>query len=159
MKTAIAAILGALVGAGALWGIYKQNPPGNDELAAVRQQLEVASADLQQSKKSENRLREIVDELKDSATRPAFTDASGLPTPLAEDEGSEEEKKPNEMAELMKDFGNAKSELAFNTLVKQLGLEGGQLESFRAVFDEVSAKQQAAFGAMFTGKGRSRTSR
>lgn len=152
MKTAIAAILGALVGAGALWAIYKQNPPGGDELAEVREQLQIASADLQLSKKSEKRLREIVDELKETATTPAVADASGLPTPLAEDEG-DEEKKPNEMAELMKDFGNAKSELAFNTLVKQLGLEGAQLESFKAVFDAVSAKQQAAFGAMFTGKG------
>ena len=150
MNTGIAALVGALAGAGAIFGFYQINPPGANQLAAVEQELKNAVFDRDASQKVESRLREQVADLR--RERNTSSDlASITPTPKPPDpEDETAEKKDSPMAEVMKSFGKAKSDLAFKTLVARMGLEGAELEAFKASFDAAQAKREKAFATMFS---------
>jgi hypothetical protein len=151
MKTGIAALVGVLAGASAIFGFYQINPPGTEQLSAVEQELKDAVFDRDASQKVETRLRKQVAELrreKQSAVELADTTSPVPETPDPTDEATKKEESP--MAEVMKSFGKAKSDLAFKTLVARMGLEGAELEAFKASFDAAGVKRQEAFATMFS---------
>ncbi len=154
MKIGILTLLGALVGAGVMFGIYRTYPPGADDLAELQQELANAQFDRDASRKVEIRLRQQVTDLRRSAAAQLAATISTPATSAAMDASGNKPKADGEkssMSEVMQSIGKAKSELAFRTLVDRLGLEGESLEAFTAVFEAARTQRQEAFTNMFRG--------
>ncbi len=147
MKTVIVALLGALAGAGVVAGFYQLYPPGAAEAETLRQELADARFDRDTSLAAEARLRERLAELRNENAALAVAPPVPPPEPVADAEGDEGEESP--MAEIMKTFGKAQSDLAFRTLVERMALGGEQLEEFKSVFDAMRKKRQEAYATMF----------
>ena len=156
MKTPLAALAGAVLGGAATFAFLNSNSSStDDDLEETRKQLTEARFDLDASRKVEGRLRDRVAELKNSADEANRQLLAGADARKDESEADPEKDKRdnggNVFADMMRDFGKAQSDLAFNTLVEKLGLEGAELEAFKAIFEATRAKREAAFGKFATG--------
>lgn len=138
MDKAIAFIIGVAVGAAALFGFYQINPPGVSGTPEV-------SADSGNPSNAASRGTTASGPTTGTGdTLTAISKSSGKKDPPKEEE-------ENGFAEAMQDFGKAQADLAFETLVERLGLEGAELERFEKIFNAMRTRRQAAYGKIMAG--------
>lgn len=139
MDKAIAFIVGVAVGAAALFGFYQINPPGASSAAP-----DVSANSGSTGDTSSRGTAASGPTTGTGSTLTAISKSSGKKAPPKEEQ-------ENGFAEAMQDFGKAQADLAFDTLVERLGLEGAELERFEKIFNAMRTRRQAAYGKIMGG--------